>query len=217
MNFTDCSLNAEGHETCEGSAWLYTFFAPHDMASLISLLGGPSSFVARLSYFHTSGLLYVGNEQAFLPIFQFHYAGRPGLSAYFSHYYISSAFNDTLSGIAGNDDSGAMGSFTSLAMMGLWPVAGQDVYTPPHFPGVRVRNKQSGKVAMIGCVNFDGGMNIYIQSARLDGKVWDKNWLRHSFWLEGGTLELVLGSTESKWGTREEDLPPSSSTEGKLG
>jgi putative alpha-1,2-mannosidase len=183
------------------------------MATLISLLGGPAAFVSRLSYFHTSGLLYVGNEQAFLTIFQFHYAGRPGLSSFFSHYYIPRSFNDTLAGIAGNDDSGAMGSFNVLAMMGLWPVAGQDVYliTPPYFPEVRVRNGVTGKVATIKCTGFDGAYeNIYIQSAKLDGQVWERSWVQHSFWIEGGTLELVLGKEEGSWGTREQDLPPSS-------
>lgn len=123
-----------------------------------------------------------------------------------------------MGGIAGNDDSGAMGSFTALAMIGLWPVAGQDVYliTPPYFKEVSIRNQQTGKMATIRCVNFDGDVNggggyrnIYIQSAKLDGIVWEKNWLKHSFWLEGGTLELVLGAEESGWGTREKDLPPS--------
>ncbi|KAE9372875.1 glycoside hydrolase family 92 protein [Stipitochalara longipes BDJ] len=213
LNSSDCSLNAEGHETYEGSVWLYTFYAPHSMASLITLLGGPAAFVARLKYLHTSGLLYVGNEQAFLTIYQFHYAGRPGLSSYFSRYYIPSRFNDTIGGVAGNDDSGAMGAFTVLAMMGLWPVAGQDVYliTPPYFPQVKVRNGVTGKVATIKCENFEGEGrgNIYIQSARLDGEIWERNWLGHRFWVEGGTLELVLGSGESAWGTREEDLPPS--------
>lgn len=214
-NFTSCYLNANGHETYEGSAWQYTFFVPQDMASLIGALGGPESFASRLSYLHTSGLLYIGDEQAFLPVFQFHYAGRPGLSAYFSHFYIPSQFNTSAAGLAGNDDSGAMGSFTTLCMLGLWPVAGQDVYliTPPYFREVSVRNGQTGKTATLRNVNFDPKYEaIYIQSATLDGEPYKKNWITHSFWLEGGTLELVLGMNESEWGTREEDVPPSSST-----
>jgi putative alpha-1,2-mannosidase len=185
------------------------------MATLITTLGGPETFVRRLTYLHTSGLLYIGDEQAFLPVFQFHYAGRPGLSAYFSHFYIPSQFNDTVIGLAGNDDSGAMGSFTTLSMMGLWPVPGQDVYliTPPYFPEVNVTNGQTGKVATIRNVNFDAEYkNIYIQSATLNGESWSKNWISHSFWLEGGVLELTLGMNESSWGTADCDLPPSSST-----
>jgi len=35
--------------------------------------------------------------------------------------------------------------------------------------------------------------------------------------LEGGTLELTLGREESGWGTREEDVPPSTSSSGMGG
>ncbi|RFU28116.1 hypothetical protein B7463_g8224, partial [Scytalidium lignicola] len=214
-NFTSCYLVATGHETYEGSSWMYTFYVPQDMAALVTTLGGPESFVKRLSYLHTSGLLYIGDEQAFLPVFQFHYAGRPGLSSYFSHFYIPSQFNTTTSGLAGNDDSGAMASFTTLSMLGLWPISGQDVYliNPPYFREVSIRNGQTGKTATVRNINFDSSYEaIYIQSAKLNGKPYTKNWISHSFWLDGGVLELTLGKNESDWGTAQKDLPPSSST-----
>lgn len=214
-NFTSCYLDPDGHETYEGSAWMYTFFVPQDMATLVTTLGGPAKFVERLSYLHTSGLLYIGDEQAFLPVFQFHYGARPGLSAFLSDFYIPSQFNKTVEELAGNDDSGAMGFFTTLAMMGLWPVPGQDVYliTPPYFPQVNVTNGQTGKTATIRSLNFDSEYeNIYIKSATLKGKSYTKNWLTHSFWMQGGLLELTLGKNENGWGTADADLPPSTST-----
>lgn len=182
------------------------------MGSLIETLGGAKSFTSRLSYLHDSGLLYVGDEQAFLPIYQFHYSGRPGLSAKQSHFYIPSQFNTTVNGIAGNDDSGAMGSFVVLSMMGLWPVPGQDVYliTPPYFKEVSIRNALTGKIATIRNINFDSSYkSIYIQSVKWNDKPWTKNWITHDFFAEGGVLEIELGSEESEWGTRVEDLPPS--------
>jgi putative alpha-1,2-mannosidase len=211
-DFGSCYLTPDGGETYEGSIWLYTFFAPHDMASLITLLGGRDTFIKRLNFLHDSGLLYIGDEQAFLTIFLYHYAGRPGLSAKRVHQYLPSAFNDTLAGIPGNDDAGAMGSFGTFLMVGIFPNAGQDVYfiTPPFFESVSIRNGQTGKVATIRNVNFDKGYeNVFVQSATLDGKPYTRNWLRHSFFTEGGVLELVLGSEESKWGAKEEDVPPS--------
>ncbi|KAL2003745.1 hypothetical protein VTN02DRAFT_2510 [Thermoascus thermophilus] len=214
LNFDSCYLNADGHETYEGSCWLYTFYVPQDMASLIKTLGGREEFTSRLSFFHNSGLLYVGDEQSFLTVYQFHYAGRPGLSAKQVHAYIPSLFNTSVSGIPGNDDSGAMGSFIVFSMMGLWPVAGQDVYliTPPFFKEISVRNPVTGKVATIRNINFDPSYKaIYIQSATRDGTSWTKNWLSHDFFTNGGVLELVLGEKESDWGTKMEDLPPSMS------
>ena len=216
LNFTSCYLNPSGHETYEGSAWLYTFFVPQDQAALITLLGGADEFTRRLDYLHESGLLYIGDEQGFLPVYQYHYAGRPGKSAERSRFYLPSQFNETLVGIPGNDDSGAMGSFAALAMLGLFPNPGQDVYliTPPFFQEWSIVNKVTGKTATVRNVNFDGTENLYIQNATLDGVPYSKNWIGHSLFLEGGVLELTLGSSESAWGTREEDLPPSLSTRG---
>ena len=101
-----CSLQNTGQETFESSIWEYSFFVPGDMASLISLMGGPEAFVSRLNYLHESGLNYIGNEPSFLTVFQYHYAGRPALSSYRSHTYIPSYFSTDTSGLPGNDDSG---------------------------------------------------------------------------------------------------------------
>lgn len=212
LNFTSCYLNPGGHETYEGSAWLYTFFVPGDMASLVTTLGGPDQFVKRLDFFHESGLNYIGDEQAFLTVYQYHYAGRPGRSSYRAHTYVPSLFNDTLVGIPGNDDSGAMGSFVAFTMMGIFPNPGQNVYLiiPPFFPSVSIRSGQTGHTATIRNVNFDTAYeNIYIQNATLDGVVYTKNWIDHSFFLDGCVLELTLGSQESTWGQGADDLPPS--------
>jgi predicted alpha-1,2-mannosidase len=197
-------------DTYEGSPWLYSFFVPQDMASLVAAMGGPQRFVERLTYFHTSGIAYMGNEQAFLTVFQFHYGGRPGLSSFWAHEYIPAQFNASVNGIPGNDDC-AMGAFSALAYMGFFPVAGQDVYlvTPPFFPEVKVRAR-NGRWAVIRVKNFDPTYERkYIQSARLNGRTYTRSWITHEFFMKGGVLELVVGREESSWGTAEGDLPPS--------
>lgn len=215
-DFDGCYLNEDGKETYEGSSWLYTFYVPHDAATLIQELGGDETFVERLRFFHdTPGLFYVGNEPSYLMIFLFHYVGRPGLSAEYAHRYIPSSFNDTVSGLPGNDDSGAMGSFAALTMMGFYPMSGQDIYLiiPPFFREVNIKSPLSGKTATITTINFDAGYkNIYIQSAKLNGKTYNKSWLTHEFFNEGGELELTLGHEESEWGQGKDNIPPSAST-----
>lgn len=113
-----CSLQNNGSETFESSIWEYSFFVPHDQARLISTFGGPQAFVRRLNYLHDQQITYIGNEPAFLTVFQYHYAGRPALSALRSHYYIPAYFQPTEGGLPGNDDSGAMGSFVAMSMIG---------------------------------------------------------------------------------------------------
>lgn len=125
---------------------------------------------------------------------------------------IPSRFNSSLAGLPGNDDSGAMASFTLFSTMGLFPNPGQNVYfiIPPFFESVSITSPATNKTATIKNVNFDAAyQNIYIQSAKLNGKDYTKNWIGHEFFAEGGALELVLGSVESTWGTKVEDRPPS--------
>lgn len=267
LQFTSCYLNADGHETYEGSSWLYTLYVPQvrrpppppntrahpphpqDMATLITTLGGPATFTARVQYLHsTYNLLYIGDEQvspptslpypfrhapslprpipplahaphnqAFLTLYLPHYSGRPTLSARNAHAYIPSQFNASVVGIPGNDDSGAMASFSTLSMLGLWPVAGQDVYLliPPFFREVNITSPITGRTATIRSVGFDPAYRrVAVQSATLDGEVWTRSWVQHRFFLEGGVLEFVLGEGESGWGAGEGDLPPSASTGG---
>ncbi|KAI0389667.1 family 92 glycosyl hydrolase [Xylariaceae sp. FL0594] len=211
-NGSICSLQNTGAETFESSIWEYGFFVPHDQSSLVTLYGGPKNFVKRLDYLHNQNITYIGNEPAFLTVFQYHYAGRPALSAKRSHFYIPGFFDTTPGGLPGNDDSGAMGSFVAFSMMGLFPNPGQDVYliTPPFFEAVNITSPKTGKTARVRVVNFDPKyQTIYIQSATLDGVPYTKNWIDHTFFSEGRELVLTLGKNESSWGTAVKDLPPS--------
>ena len=88
--------------TYEGSPWLYSFYVPQDMAGLADVMGGRAELVARLQYFHETGIAYMGNEQSFLTVFQFHYGGRPGLSSRWARNYISSQFTASPEGLPGN-------------------------------------------------------------------------------------------------------------------
>jgi putative alpha-1,2-mannosidase len=207
-----CSLQSTAGETFESSIWEYLFFVPHDQALLITILGGPAAFVRRLNFLHDQGITYIGNEPSFLTVFQFHYAGRPGLSAYRAHFYVPRFFQPTVDGLPGNDDSGAMGTFMAFTMLGLFPNPGQNVYLiiPPFFESVNITSPVTGKVARIRSINFDAAYNnIYIQSATLNGQNYTKNWIDHSFFTEGQELVLTLGRNESSWGTKQADLPPS--------
>jgi Glycosyl hydrolase family 92 len=148
-------------------------------------------------------------------VFQYHYAGRPGLSARRSRFYLGTAFTPALDGLPGNDDSGAMGSFATFSMMGLFPNPGQDVYfivPPPSFRSVAVRSPATGAVARVVVANFDpalNAVNMFVQNATLDGVPYAKSYVTHDFFLAGGELVLSVGPTESAWGTRPEDRPPS--------
>lgn len=214
---SSCSLQNTGSETYESSIWEYSFYVPHDMAQLVATLGGPKTVVKRLDYLHDKNITYIGNEPSFLTVYQYHYAGRPGLSAKRAHFYVPRFFSATNGGLPGNDDSGTMGAFLAFTMMGLMPNPGQNVYfiIPPFFESVNITHPTTGKTARIRNVGFDASYdNVFIQKAELNGKEYTKNWIDHSFFTEGKELVLTLGRNESDWGTKTKDLPPSLSEYG---
>lgn len=50
--------------------------------------------------------------------------------------------------------------------------------------------------------------NKYIQKASLNGKTLDGPWFTHEDLVNGGTLELEMGSHPNKaWGASEENVP----------
>jgi putative alpha-1,2-mannosidase len=106
----------------------------------------------------------------------------------------------------------------------LIPVrAGTSVYllSTPLFPSIAFTDTDpasAGRQTRITTVNFDGAkQNKYIQSAKLNGQPFTRNWFAHDeLFGVGGTLELTLGPTPGTWGSGVADLPPSLSTGGKF-
>lgn len=192
---------------------------PQSMSALIKIMGGEGRFLQRLDFFHTSGLADISNEPVFSTVYLYHYAGRPGLSTKRLHTYIPASFNASHGGLPGNDDSGSMGAFVAFGMLGLFPISGQDVYliSAPFFEGVNITSPVTGKTAQIKTVGFDAAYkNVFIQNVTVNGKPWTKSWIGHAFFTEGWTMEVVLGSKESSWGTKLEDRPPSWGEEAKI-
>lgn len=186
----------------EGDIWTYSLYAPQDVRKLIDVAGGPEKFLYRLNRFFVKEHFDMSNEPGFLTPMLFHWLGRPDLTADVLAMEIDKNFNDTRAGIPGNDDNGAMASWYIFAALGMYPVAGQDVYLvfPPRFREARVHLKE-GKLLRIVAENADAApFNRYVQSVTWNGAPVTQSWFRHAMIAEGGTLRIVLGAEPSSWG-----------------
>jgi len=71
----------------------------------------------------------------------------------------------------------------------------------------------NGKLFTI-VANHVSDQNKYIQSAQLNGKALDRAWFPHSAIANGGSLVLEMGDKpNTRWGSAQEDVPPSTSDE----
>ncbi|TFY74391.1 hypothetical protein EWM64_g9622, partial [Hericium alpestre] len=173
LGHTDCFLNPTGGEFYEASSWEYSFYAPHDMARLIGLMGGAQTFVDRLDAGWDNLFLDIGDEPAFLLAFLYNYGGAPSRTVDRVLTILAQNYSTAVTGLPGNDDSGAMGAFVVWSAFGIYPVAGQDVYliSTPLFPSISITNEVTGTTARIVARGFDGAThNKYVQRATLDGR-----------------------------------------------
>jgi len=195
----------------EGDIWTYSIYAPQDMRRVIEMAGGNDTFVNRLDWIFSRRHFDVTNEPGFLLPVLYNYASRPDKTADIVQMTLEKAFTDTRAGIPGNDDSGAMSSWLIFSTLGIFPVAGQDIYliSTPSVPGASL-TLGNGKKLRIIAKNLDGkGLNRYVQSATLDGVDLPNAWFRHAQIKDGASLVLTMGSAPSNWGTAT--APPSMS------
>ncbi|KAF7335658.1 Glycoside hydrolase family 92 protein [Mycena venus] len=212
----DCFGGYGGGEFYEASSWEYSFYVPHDMASLVEVMGGPETFSSRLDHFFEAGFHDMGDEPGFLPTYLYNYIGQPTKTVDRVDAMVAMYYNTSVDGLPGNDDSGSMGAYAVWSHLGFYPVAGQDTYllNRPYFPKITIRNELTGAVSIIIASGLSAEQK-YIQSATLNGKPYTRNWISHDFFIYGGTLSLVMGSDKtSTWGTAQGDLPMSLSTKG---
>lgn len=190
----------------ESHSWEYSFYVPHDVAGLIAKCGGKDEFIKRLDHYFNRGYYKVSNEPGFLTPCLYIWAGAPYKTAERVRQIIERSYNSSRAGLPGNDDSGAMSSWYVFHSMGLFPNAGQDYYliTAPRYPKVTLA---VGEKTFNILVKNAGDNNIYVQSAKLNGRTLKRAWIKHEEIRNGGTLILEMGDKPSSWGTK---MPPPS-------
>ena len=201
----------------EGNAWQYTFLVPHDVKGLIQLFGSDKAFMSKLdSLFFVEGWAgdnaspdmsgmtgqYAhGNEPSHHVIYMYNYAGRPDKAAPLLRKMLNEMYLDQPDGLSGNEDVGQMSAWYILSSVGLYqvdPVGGRFVIGSPLFDKATV-NVGGGKTFTVVAKN-NSDRNIYVQSARLNGKALKNSYIEFNDIRHGGTLELVMGPKPSKWG-----------------
>ena len=202
----------------EGNAWQYTFLVPHDVKGLIQLFGSDKAFMSKLdSLFFVEGWAgdnaspdmsgmtgqYAhGNEPSHHVIYMYNYAGRPDKAAPLLRKMLNEMYLDQPDGLSGNEDVGQMSAWYILSSVGLYqvdPVGGRFVIGSPLFDKATV-NVGAGKTFTVVAKN-NSDQNIYVQSARLNGKALKNSYIDFNDIRHGGTLELQMGPKPSKWAT----------------
>ncbi|EON97419.1 putative glycosyl hydrolase protein [Phaeoacremonium minimum UCRPA7] len=206
----------------QGLPWEYSFNAHHDIDTLISLSGGEETFAARLETIFTPGLnpsgafdkmiFNPGNEPSFTSPFLFNFVDRQDLTVNHSRAIAKAYYSATPGGLPGNSDAGAMQSWVLWVMIGLYPMTGQTTFLigSPWFDDLSISLGGGNSLHITSTGGSD--TSFYVQSLKVNGKTWTKNWVEWSDVFEnGGTMDFVLGPEPVDWATGP--APPSPGTE----
>ena len=211
---------------CEANSAIYTHYVPHDVPGLMRLFGGPAQYVAALDRQfelaaaqkflaqhgkHELQWVDYDNEPSMAMAHLFNRAGAPWLSQKWVRAVLQEAYGETspFGGYNGDEDQGQMGGLAVLMAIGLFDVEGgasvRPTYqvTSPVFDRTIIHLSEAyfpGKTFTITTRGVKPE-NVYIQSARLNGRALNQCWFDHSELVRGGTLDLELGAQPNRgWG-----------------
>jgi predicted alpha-1,2-mannosidase len=212
----------------EASGWSTLWLVPHDVQGLIDLLGGREKFTAKLDEFFSApytakgicrdctgviGQYVQGNQPDQQAAYFYDWGGQPWKTQELTRKILALMYGSDRYGLAfpGMDDQGSTSSWYVMSALGFYPV---DPSSPDYILGSPIFDKATihlgnGHDFTIVAHN-NSAKNIYIQSATLNGKPWNKPWFSHSDMVDGGTLSLTMGPLPNKqWGSAVDAVPPS--------
>jgi len=215
----------------ENNGWTYLWDVQHDVSGLISLLGGREKFTAKLDQLFIEGLgmskyaylgqfpdatgqvgqFVMGNEPSLHIPYLYNYSGAPWKTQKRIRMLLETWFPNTPFGIPGDEDGGGLSGFVVFSSMGFYPVTpGIPAFNigSPVFTDVTVKLQNNSKFKVVA--RKSSRENKYIQSAKLNGKEWNKPWFSWEDIKDGGELVLEMGSKPNyQWGANPSVVPPS--------
>jgi predicted alpha-1,2-mannosidase len=212
----------------EASGWQNFWLVPHDVQGLINLVGGRENFLKKLdTFFNTPyapkgiardvtgmlGLYCQGNQPDWQVAYYYDYAGQPWKTQEIIRKILALMYGSDKSGLAypGMDDQGSASAWYVLSALGFYtvdPASGNYTIGSPIFDEATV-HLGGGKDLIIEAKN-NSEKNLYIQSATLNGQLWNKPWFSHADIADGGKFIFQMGSQPNpNWGSASDAAPPS--------
>jgi len=190
----------------EGCAWNYTFAVPHDIEGLTKLMGGRKAFIDKLQNVFDKEYFDVTNEPDInYPHFFSNFKGEEWRTQKLIREILDEHFTNKPGGLPGNDDTGTMSTWALFNMMGFYPECpGRPDYTlvTPVFDKITITLNpeyyKSNKVIIEKVKPADAGNSNYINSLRIDGKVYNSFRLSHEDLTKAKEIKYIVQPSPRK-------------------
>jgi len=217
----------------EANSWQYSFYVPQDISGFMDLLGGKKALENQLDKLFTAknetsgrnqaditgliGQYAHGNEPSHHMAYLYNFVNKPYKTQEKVHQILTELYTNTPDGISGNEDCGQMSAWYIFSSLGFYPVtpaSNQYIIGSPLFNKATI-NLENGKSFTVEMV-YKSEENIYIKSAKLNGKNYEYSYINHNDIVNGGTLVFEMTNTPSNWGAKDEFIPSTSIKEHKI-
>lgn len=208
--FSPFKTEHRADDYCEGNAWQYTWLVPHDVDGLVECFGSREATVAKLDSLFTassqlegedaspdiSGLIgqYAhGNEPSHHTLYLYAMLGQPDKTAEKVRYVCRNLYKAAPDGMSGNEDAGQMSAWYILSSLGFYqvePASGRYWIGSPMWDEAEFA--VPGGKFVIKTIN-NSPDNMYVRSAKLNGKPYTLPYIMHSDIMQGGELILEMG------------------------
>lgn len=228
-----------GDAFTEGNSWHYTWSVFHDPQGLINLMGGKKTFNSMMdsvfnvpphfddSYYgfpiHEIREMQVmdmgnyahGNQPIQHMIYLYDWSGEPWKAQYRVRQVMDRLYTANPDGYCGDEDNGQTSAWYVFSALGFYPVApgsGEYALGSPLFPKAKI-HLENGKTVVIDAKD-NSKANCYIESMKLNGENYGKNYITKEQLDAGAGIEMQMGDEPNLTrGTAPEDAPYSFTNE----
>jgi predicted alpha-1,2-mannosidase len=200
----------------EINSWNYSWFVPHDIDNLISMMGGKEKFTARLDQLFEESLngyakwttistqpdasgivgqFVMGNEPGFHVPYLYVFADKAWKTQKRVRQLMDAWFRNDVMGICGDEDGGALSSWFVFSAMGFYPMTpGKPEYVigSPLFEEVTI-DLGNGKELRIKAQGASA-QNKYVTGITVNGQPVTNFRFSHKDIAEGGTVVLEMAA-----------------------
>ncbi|TRZ42041.1 GH92 family glycosyl hydrolase [Robertkochia solimangrovi] len=228
-----------GDAFTEGNSWHYSWSVFHDIQGLIDLMGGKKEFNSQLdkvfslppvfddSYYGgviheiremqiaNMGQYAHGNQPIQHMTYLYNFSGEPWKSQYWVRETMDRMYLPGPDGYCGDEDNGQTSAWYVFSAMGFYPVApatDQYILGTPLFKKMTLHLENGNKVTINAPENDHE--NRYINTMKVNGKTYNKNWLSHKELMKGMQIDIKMSSEpNTERGTGKSSFPYSLSNE----
>ncbi|KIM42607.1 glycoside hydrolase family 92 protein [Hebeloma cylindrosporum] len=212
----DGSWAGEDNGWTEGDKWAYSFDVVHDVPGLIERRGGSVEFVKSLDEHFDGGHNDHSNEPSHHIPYLYSLAGAAFKAQEKVREIAVANYNNTPTGLSGNEDCGQMSAWYIFSALGFYPVnpvSGEYVVGSPFFERITIdlnsRSSPTSSSPSSSSSSSSGKLKVtaigartkpYIKSLTIDGVKVDRPIIRHEQIAHGADVVFEMSDEVEAWG-----------------